>query len=286
MNTTPEIPLKTKLTAPFSFSQSSLQDYEDCNRRFQLRHIEQLRWPAVETAPLLENERRQLEGQQFHRMIQQYLIGLPAEKITQMAAGSESADLARWWDNFRAALSLNLANLSQGLNFPEQSLSAPIGMHRLLAKYDLIQVQEGRATIYDWKTYHHRPRDEWVAVRPQTRVYLSLLAGAGAHLNGGQPFAPEQIEMVYWYAEYPSEPARFSYDTARRGREWDALTALVNEIAARQSFPLTDDEKKCGYCPYRSFCERGVEAREGEERDPDSETLAEINLEQIQEIEL
>ncbi|MGC1378508.1 MAG: PD-(D/E)XK nuclease family protein, partial [Anaerolineales bacterium] len=63
--------LNSQIQNPFTFSQSSLQDYVDCARRFQLRYIEHLQWPAVETAPVLENERRQLEGQQFHRMAQQ-----------------------------------------------------------------------------------------------------------------------------------------------------------------------------------------------------------------------
>ena len=210
---------------------------------------------------------------------------MPVEKITQVAAGSGSANLSRWWDNFTGALGTSLSGLAEGINFPEHSLSAPAGKHRLLAKYDLINVNDGRAVIYDWKTAQKRPRDEWMAVREQTRVYLSLLALAGGHLNGGKPFAPEQIEMVYWYAEFPSEPGRFSYDTPRREREWDSLTALVNEIAAKRSFPLTDDEKKCSFCPYRSFCERGIQAGNGADIENDEDAAPLIDLEQIQEIE-
>lgn len=280
-----EKPLKSEFSAAFTFSQSSLQDYSDCKRRFQLRYIEQLQWPAVETAPVLENERRQIEGQQFHRMLQQVLLGLPADKMTHRANNSNSENLVRWWENFTIARLTTLAGLT-GQNFcPEQSLSAPTGSHRIMAKYDLITVKDGRATIYDWKTYHKRPKDEWMAVRFQTKVYLSLLVKAGAHLNGGQPFAPEQIEMVYWYADFPSEPSRFPYDAARFKRDWDELTGLVSEISSKQSFPLTDDEKKCGFCSYRSYCERGVRADEGEELEPVAASTWDVNLEQIQEIE-
>ena len=65
-------------TLPFGFvfSQSSLQDYNDCPRRFQLRYIEKLHWPAVEMEPALENEHRQQEGQLFHRLVQQHIIGI------------------------------------------------------------------------------------------------------------------------------------------------------------------------------------------------------------------
>ena len=124
-----------------------MQDYVDCARRFQLRYIEQLRWPAVETAPVLENERRQLEGQQFHRLVQQHILGLPAEGLSRLA---NTPDLSRWWENY---LHVSL-DLPAGGCSTELVLVAPIGEYRLVAKYDLVVVHTGgKATIYDWKTY-------------------------------------------------------------------------------------------------------------------------------------
>jgi len=259
-----------------------LQDYADCPRRFQLRYIEQLAWPAVETEPALENERRQQEGLLFHRLAQQHLIGLPAEKLARLA---NTPDLNRWWDNYLASDLRGLKDLG-GL-YPELTLSAPLGEHRLLAKYDLIAVQsDKKAFIYDWKTYRKRPRDEWMAARLQTRVYRALLIQAGAHLNKQTRFQPEQIEMIYWYADFPAEPARFPYTAAQYKRDWDTLTGLIAEIAARRNFPLTADEEKCAYCPYRSYCERGAEAGILEEMGEETELESiEVNFEQIQEIE-
>jgi CRISPR/Cas system-associated exonuclease Cas4 (RecB family) len=271
------IKLKINLPIPFNFSQSSMQDYVDCARRFQLRYIEQLQWPAIETAPVLENERRQLEGQQFHRLVQQNLLGLPAEKLARLA---NTPGLARWWANFTEHFSLS----SEYKLYPEITLSAPVGKHRLIAKYDLIAVKDGHATIYDWKTYQKRPKDDWMASRLQTKVYRSLLVVAGAHLNGGKPFEPEQTEMIYWYADFPGEPSNFPYNAAQHKRDLDGLVKLIDEITAKQSFPLTDDEKKCSYCPYRSFCERGVMAGEGEDVEGEISDF-DITLEQIQEIE-
>jgi len=274
--------LKSQIESPFTFSQSSLQDYADCPRRFQLRYIEQLAWPAVETEPALENERRQQEGLLFHRLAQQHLIGLPAEKLARLA---NTPDLNRWWDNYLASDLRGLKDLG-GL-YPELTLSAPLGEHRLLAKYDLIAVQsDKKAFIYDWKTYRKRPRDEWMAARLQTRVYRALLIQAGAHLNKQTRFQPEQIEMIYWYADFPAEPARFPYLSAQYKRDWDTLTGLIAEIAARRNFPLTADEEKCAYCPYRSYCERGAEAGILEEMGEETELESiEVNFEQIQEIE-
>ena len=269
--------LNSQIQNPFTFSQSSLQDYVDCARRFQLRYIEHLQWPAVETAPALENERRQLEGQQFHRMAQQSFLGLPAEKLARMA---NTSNLARWWDNFLA----HGPALDGFKLYPELTLSAPIGPHRLTAKYDLVAVGAEKALIFDWKTYHKRPKDEWMAVRLQTKVYRALLVVAGAHLNGGQPFAPEQIEMTYWYTDFPTEPSKFIYDAKQHKRDWDRLLKLIAEISAKQSFPLTDDEKKCAYCPYRSYCNRGLAAGAMDELETELSIL-DVSIEQIQEIE-
>ncbi|HKY54624.1 MAG TPA: PD-(D/E)XK nuclease family protein [Anaerolineales bacterium] len=267
-----------------TFSQSSLQDYVDCARRFQLRYLERLHYPAVESEPALENEKNQQEGEYFHRLIQQHLIGIPSEQIAKLA---NTVNLQRWWDNFQNAEDLTglLREDLSGL-YPEITLSAPLGNFRLLAKYDLIAVKDGKATIYDWKTYRKRPRNEWLAARMQTRVYRALLVTAGAHLNNGQPFEPEQIEMIYWFADFPNESARFTYTSAHYKRDWDTFTKLVEEMTTASSYPLTDDRQKCAYCTYRSYCERGIRAGEMDqaEAEMEAEELFDVNFEQIGEI--
>lgn len=266
-----------------TLSQSSLQDYVDCAKRFQLRYLERLSYPAVEYEPTLENEKHQQEGAYFHRMIQQYLVGVPAAGISKIA---NTANLQRWWENFLSSPDLTgFKNLS-GL-YPESTLSAPLGTFRIVAKYDLIAIQNNKATIYDWKTYRKRPPNEWLSARMQTRVYLALLAHAGVHLNHGIPFEPEQIEMVYWFADFPDEPARFAYTSAQYKRDWDTLVTLADEIQSASSYPLTDDRMKCSYCPYRSYCDRGVRAGDVEqaEAETESEELFDVNFEQIGEIE-
>src|ERR1051325_4715967 len=109
-------------TQPFpltTLSQSSLQDYVDCKQRFKLRYLDRLSYPAVETEPTLENERHQQEGEYFHRLVQQHLIGIPAEQIAKFA---NTPDLQKWWENFQAFGRTNLTNLTNCL--PEVTLSA------------------------------------------------------------------------------------------------------------------------------------------------------------------
>jgi hypothetical protein len=274
---------KPKLPEQFAFSQSSLQDYFDCARRFQLRYLDRLVYPAAESEPAMENERHQQEGQYFHRLAQQYLLGIPTEKLARLA---NTPNLQRWWENFLAFGQRSLTGLT-GL-YPEVTLSAPLGDFRLVAKYDLIALTEDeQIVIYDWKTYRKRPRNEWLSARWQTRVYRALLVAAGSQLNGGKPIVPERCEMVYWFSDFPDDPARFPYSEAGYKRDWDALTRLTEEIQSASSYPLTDDRQICAYCPYRSYCDRGIQAGDMDaiEADMEAESLFDVNFEQIGEIE-
>jgi len=265
-----------------TLSQSSLQDYQDCQRRFELRYLQRLAYPAIETEPALENEKHQKEGEYFHRLVQQHLIGIPAEQVSKLA---NTDNLQRWWSHF---LDFRSANEWRdfGSLYPEITLSAPLGKFRLVAKYDLIAVGKDQVTIFDWKTYRKRPKNEWLHIRWQTRVYRALLVQAGAHFNNGKPFAPEQIEMVYWFADFPTEPARFIYKADQYKRDWDALTKIADEITSASDFPKTDEASKCSYCPYRSYCNRGIRAGDAAdaELETEAEELFDINFEQIGEI--
>src|SRR5687767_15641530 len=147
-----------------TLSQSSLQDYVDCARRFQLRYLDRLSYPAIESEPALENEKHQREGEYFHRLVQQYLIGIPQEQIAKLA---NTPNLQKWWDNFQVLSQKSFTGLTSQL--PETTLSAPMGNYRLLAKYDLIAIENGKATIYDWKTYRKRSEERRVGKECRSR---------------------------------------------------------------------------------------------------------------------
>jgi CRISPR/Cas system-associated exonuclease Cas4 (RecB family) len=274
------------LPPDFQFSQASLQDYVDCPRRFQLRYLLRVAWPALEAEPALENERHLRQGAAFHRLVHQHALGLPPERLSRTVADEA---LRRWWRNYLAEPPADLPPA----HHPEIVLSAPVGGHRLVAKYDLIAVDAGqRAVIVDWKTSRRRPRRRWLVERLQTRVYPYLLVRAGAHLNGGQPFGPAQVEMVYWFADFPAEPARFTYDAVRYEADGAHIASLIEEIVGQadsMSYPLTAQDRRCRYCPYRSLCRRGIGAGPFEEAEDAGEQGDDFDIsldfEQIAELE-
>jgi hypothetical protein len=244
-----------------------LQDHADCPRRFQLRYLDHMSWPALESEPADEFELRQTKGLAFHRLIQQHWLGLPAEKLAGLAA---SANLDQWWHNFVTTA----FGIEDYAKVAELALSGSVGEHRLVAKYDLVAVEDGRVIVYDWKTYARRPRRDWLSSRWQTRIYPALLERIPLALNHNQPFAAGGISMVYWFAEYPDDPIKFEYDVKQAEQDWTAIEGKILEISAASTFPMTEDRNMCRYCAFRSFCGRGdragqpLDAQMDQEEDP------------------
>ena len=272
------------LPADFSFSQSSLQDYLDCPRRFELRYLQHLSWPAIEIEPALENERFLQRGSAFHRLVHQHQIGIPEAALTPYAGEPE---LSEWWQAYLRAAPGLLQNCTRKL--PEVSLSTVVSGQNLLAKYDLLcELEDGSLHILDWKTSRFAPRRRSLVERMQTQIYPYVLVRAGERLLG-RPIAPEQIQMVYWYTSAPDQPVVFNYDSAQFTRTGLRLEELIQRIASLQpgDFPLTSDENRCRLCTYRSLCQRGVQAGElvAELELSESDLLATLDFDQIGEID-
>ena len=268
----------------FTFSQSSLQDYVDCPRRFELRYMEGVRYPSLEAQPALEHEEHMRQGAHFHKMVQQYLAGVPAESLAKSVDGDET--LSRWWETFTGWEWDSVPDNRQS----EITLETSIGDYRLIAKYDLLGIDpDGRALIIDWKTSRKIPRRSWLENRLQTKVYRYVLAQAGAHLYDGKPIPPEHISMTYWFVGHDGEQVRFDYSTEQMGTDEADLLKLVNDIASANLFPLTDDQRQCQFCTYRSLCNRGEQAGQWDdfeaETELDDSEAFEVDFDQIAEIE-
>ena len=287
-----------KLPETFAFSQSSLQSYENCPRRFWLAYVERLSWPALEAGPYDEQERLMRLGGQFHQLVERAEAGVEADLV---AAGLEYP-LDEWFESY---LRYRPADLPKENVEVEQVLSAPLtaasGAYRLAARYDLIAVggqgQDRRAVIVDWKTNERVTRRSSLQLRMQTRVYPYVLVEASAGMPWG-PLAPEQVEMRYWFTAAPAESIAFRYNSALHTENRARFEQVLKEILGRErerdfaKVPDTEENRIrfCSYCIYRSRCNRGTEAGELETYDEeafveeDLERALEFTLEEVQEL--
>lgn len=270
----------------FSFSQSSLQAYEECPRRFWLAFVQQLPWPALEAAPALEFEQQLRWGSVFHKLVERAETGL------EVHTDQLPEPLLQWWNAYAAhrPADLDLGQrevefvLNAAVELPPEFAGLPglasttrstihsgksdVPVVRLAAKYDLVSiVEDGPIIIVDWKTGPRRPKPETLQRKWQTALYPFILIEAAASLDWG-PIAPERVELRYWFAAEPDNPISFRYSQRLHEDIRTRIQTTVQAIFSGNSegdFPKIPDTEAnrrrfCQYCIYRSRCDRGISA--------------------------
>lgn len=252
-----------RLPENFSFNQQNLDDFVKCPRLFQLRHVLNQEWPALESEPVREHEELMRLGEQFHRLVYQQGVGIPADVLN---TSFTDPVLDAWRQEYDK---LKIDSLP-GRKYYEKVISVPFGSYRLLAKYDLlILTPENRALIYDWKTSQREPQRKWLVNRMQTLVYPLVLA-----LKQEAPVInPQDIEMTYWYPAFPASSIKFAYSAEPLMADREKITGLIAEIESLEAdqFAKTNKVKLCEFCRYRSLCERGEKAGDFRTRDEEDD---------------
>ncbi len=265
------------MTAPLQLSQSALSSFARCPRRFYLRFVRRLEWPAPLTGSEQDWERSLRRGEELHLFIQQAALGMDVDALVR-AAGDEQ--LARWWDSVVESPPPQ----PEGVTYTEIELMAPLGItvgaHRLVARFDRLIVVDAEAgpriQIVDWKT--GKPQQASRLERSwQTTVYRFVAVEASVQLTtSGNQVPPADIVFTYWQADAPETPLTFAYDDAVHEAGRERITTAVGDIerrlvAGEDGFERTTDLEACWHCPYRSYCERGRESPPGLDVDDDFE---------------
>lgn len=274
-----------ELRPDFYFTQTRLQDFLDCKRRFQLRYLLEQPWPAHVVEPPQAFEEHLEQGRLFHRLVHQYFLGLPADSLAKIAS---RPPLDRWWQDF---LTFGVEGIPLE-SVPEVTIVTTLDGFRLMGKFDLITpASSGEISIIDWKTSKYIPSMSELRSRMQSRLYPFLLSKEGFERVGVPEITPDQISMRYWYTEEPESPLQFRYSQSQFEADKEFLSSLVHEIVSLQGdeFPRTNNIEMCRFCVYRSLCDRGAGAGTIGTLEDDLEDLQkwieDADLDQVQEIE-
>ena len=240
------------------YSASMLQDYMDCQRRFELKYIRKQSWPSIPVEPVLEMEALVARGRQFHSLAHQFLAGLPLPAI------NDAINDPMLKKGFSRFVDFSYER-SWILKLSEIKINANLERHHLIAVYDLIaQTDDGQVTIFDWKTAMHPPRKDFLKLKMQSSIYPFILF---ENLQGLFPSADQHqhcaLSMTYWYPAYPDFIFSFNYDQETHQENRDSLISFLDAVDSRlqsMQFNKTDNLKQCKYCQYRSLCDRGIEA--------------------------
>lgn len=233
----------------FVFSQSSLQSYLNCPRQFELRYIKKLAWPAQKYADTEKYELDLAAGQALHQAIQRYLLGFDEHLILERLQAGKDPRIPIWFNNFRS----RLGYLKEKPDFiAEVPVSIALEPYWLTAKFDYLCLDDGQASIFDWKTSARKPHKAQLEESMQTKVYLTVAQRAGIGLETKLP------RIRYWEANFPDLDISFTPDEKALDRYARELQTLISEITSETEFPRTKVVERCVYCKYRSYCNRGA----------------------------
>ncbi len=220
-----------------SISQSTLNLWQSCPRKFQHQVLDRLHLPSGSNA--------QMElGSRFHLLMQQRELGLD---ISGLAASDPQ--LQTWVGAFEN----NPPVMITGDRFPEHLRTyKSFESYILTAIYDLLILGTDRAQILDWKT-HNKPLSPMVLQTSwQTRLYLYLLAETSNYL-------PEQLSMSYWFANTGTTVA-IAYSSQDREQTQQELSQILREMKESELsnyFPqLPEGSLACNQCEFKYRCER------------------------------
>ena len=215
-------------------------------------------------------------GQQFHRLMERYLLGL---SISPWLDGDR--ELANCFEALQQAFP-DLVD-SAATQLCEHRRSLQMGPYLLTVVYDLLILEPERTLIIDWKTAA-RPRDrarleqDW-----QTQLYLYLLAETS-------PQPPDSLAMAYWFvrssnhgnpaasshSSAPDAPpftptvVQFNYTARWHNTIRDALATTLEQLTRwRQDllingrpFPQVSSESpRCIHCTFAPQCDRAPQSQ-------------------------
>ena len=236
-------------------SRGRIETFRACQRRFQLRYMEQLPWPSLPPADSLTEASQR--GQAFHQLLAQQFLGFPT-------VVGQDEKLAAWWQTFQRLG----PKLPDGKRLTEITLTIPFGSQRLTGRFDLIIKTPDHLYLYDWKTERqprasHLLKEDW-----QTKLYLYLAVSGGGAL-GGETYRPDQVSLTYWFVAAPERPVSFLYTQTEHDKQHQALTKLIGELEHNLTqeasiWPLTENLSLCKQCAYRIFCGRAEVAATAE----------------------
>lgn len=264
------------LSNDFIFSAQKLQDFVDCPRRFDLRYVQNLQWPAQETKPYLAYEEHLALGKKFHQLVHQYIIGIPTENLLEQI---DHPILKEWWQDF----SNYYPSIKKYQPKAEVKIGAHLAGYRIIAIYDVLyMVGQDSITIIDWKTTsgNQRTPSKYLSNRLQSKVYPLLYMLAHPQINQAMQSGKAQLKMIYWFPAFPTEPEEIPYSWDKFQNDKEEIVNIFKEINeyTKTIFPLTSDKIKCRFCVYRSFCSRGSEPGDFQEHSDFEDTKNEIEL--------
>lgn len=213
-----------------------------------MRYVRKLIWPAQLVSDQQYTQDKEA-GVRFHRLVHQHFLGFDQTLLRKVAEADSDVRLVAWLEAFFASQICCL----KGKLFPEALYTTSVAGQPLSAKVDLLQIEDGSVKIFDWKTSRQLPKINSLQKQAQSKVYPLVVSRVFNEIN------LQNLKMVYWEANFPDTVIEINSSQADwQNYELEIANAITLILSInKEEFVPTPDERKCSWCEYLSYCQRG-----------------------------
>ncbi|MGB6128305.1 MAG: PD-(D/E)XK nuclease family protein [Psychrilyobacter sp.] len=220
----------------FYYSQSSLGIFQRCPKMFEYIYIDGISGKGIDSELKKSIDR----GTNFHILAERYFNGMKDYFYT------EDKQLLRWMARLEERYSEDINCKS------EFEIRQDKDQIRLMAKYDLIVIEDTKIKIVDFKTNKSLYNPSVMEEHIQTKVYMYIL---GENLKRIFPnIKIESISMEYFQLNFPENKIVIEYNEKQHGTNKKILKELIGEIKKNKNIFLKKNNETCEKCGFESFC--------------------------------
>jgi hypothetical protein len=222
----------------FYYSQSSLAVYEKCPKMFEYVYIDGLSGEA----PTPEFRQKTQMGIEFHLLAERYFNGMDDYFYV------EEPKLLKWMAILEDEFSMDIDGKS------EVEIKQNQNGIRIMAKYDLIYVEDEKIKIVDFKTNEKEYEINKLEENIQTKVYMYIL---GENLSKVYPnMKLEDISIEYFQLNFPKSKKIIKYNEKKHEKNKLFLENIIKKIEKSKINKFDKKTINCDFCRLQVVCRR------------------------------
>jgi len=222
----------------FYYSQNSLGVFQRCPKMFEYIYIDGISGKGVDPELKKSIER----GTDFHILAERYFNGMKDYFYIR------DEQLLEWMDVLEKRYAEKVDCKS------EFEIRQDKDEIRLMAKYDLLIVEDDKIKIVDFKTNKNPYNVGVMEESIQTKVYMFLLGENLKNIFLGKEI--KDISMEYFQLNYPENKIYIEYNEKKHEKNKKILKELIGELKKNKIKFFIKNNETCEKCGFESFCKK------------------------------
>lgn len=235
----------------FIYSQNSINTYKSCPTKFKYKYIDKINWRFDDIESRQYYEGLKL-GRDFHLICERYFNNIPLGLDEK-----SKSKFGKYIDKIKDLIKID----KESIYLPEYEIRYKLKEDIIVAKYDLIIINQDNIEIWDWKTENKKINHKNFEFRMQTIVYMMIAREVLPKIYNLNIDAKD-FKMKYYQPEFNDKPVIISYSEDKHKSNKEKIIEYIKMIKETKyseedkdfRFELIKNSKHCKFCEFNKLC--------------------------------